>query len=152
ARMCIGTSDEGLGRRMIDVLKTRGVDRGFVVHGEDGIDEISTAGPTRIHRLVGGEVTEAEFTPEDFGIGRSHVEDLAGGDADQNMGILRDVLAGGRGPCRDAVVVNAAPAIVLSGIAEGFVDAVAAANESIDSGRARLALDESLRLNQQASN
>jgi len=134
---------------MIDVLRQRGVDRGFVVSGEDGMDEISTVAPTRIHRLIDGEITEAEFTPEDFGVARVTVGQLAGGDASRNIEILRSVLDGDSGPHRDAVIVNAAPAIVLADLAPGFTEAVDVAAESIDSGRARRSLDESLRLNQQ---
>lgn len=78
ARMCVGTSDAGLARLMIDVLAARGVDRGFVVYGEDGIDELSISAPSRIYRLIDGEVTEAEFTPEDFGVERVPVTELVG--------------------------------------------------------------------------
>ncbi len=150
ARMCVGTSDPALARKMIDVLNERGVDRGFVVHGEDGMDEVSISAPTRIHRLIDGEVTEAEFTPEDFGVPRAPVAAVAGGDAKRNIEILHAVLRGDLGPPRDIAVINAAPAIVLAGLADGFVDAVGLATESIDSGRARAALDHSLRMNQQS--
>ncbi|MCZ7532878.1 MAG: anthranilate phosphoribosyltransferase [Acidimicrobiia bacterium] len=151
ARMCVGTSDAGLARLMIDVLAARGVDRGFVVYGEDGIDELSISAPSRIYRLIDGEVTEAEFTPEDFGVERVPVTELVGGTADENIAITRSILAGDPGPRRDAAVVNATPAIVLAGLAQGFVDAMEVAIESIDSGAAKHALDESLRLSQQLS-
>jgi anthranilate phosphoribosyltransferase len=151
ARMCVGTSEADLAHKMIEVLSQRGVTRGFVVSGEDGMDEVSVAAPTRIHRLIDGEITEAEFTPEDFGVARSSIDDLKGGDATRNMEILHSVLGGDPGPHRDAAIVNAAPAVVLGGIAPGFAEAVAIAAESIDSGKAASALVESLRINQQRS-
>ena len=151
ARMSIGASDPRMAKLMIDVLAARGLDRAFVFYGEEGLDELSTAGPSRIYRLVEGEITEAEFTPEDFGIARSPVESLAGGGPEENLAITRSILAGDLGPKRDAAVINAAPAIVLAGLAEGFVDAVRTAEESIDSGAAHDALVRSLTLNEQLS-
>lgn len=148
ARMAIGVSDPRMAELMIDVLAARGVDRAFVMYGEEGIDELSIAGPSRIHRLIDGEITEAEFTPEDFGIRRGTIDDLVGGDADENVAITRAVLAGQEGPRADAVVINAAPAIVLAGLADGFVDAVGIARESLRSGSAAEALEQSLRINE----
>lgn len=140
-RQVVGVSDGRMAERMIGVLASLGSDYAFVVHGEDGLDEVTTTGPTFIHRLRNGEITTAEFTPEDFGIARSAPEDLLGGDVEVNVGILRSVLDGHAGPKRDATIVNAAPAIVAAGLADGFVDAVAMAADAIDSGRARAVLD-----------
>jgi anthranilate phosphoribosyltransferase len=151
AKMSVGTSDPRMAKLMIDVLDARGVDRGFVFHGEEGLDEISPAGPTRIHRLIHGEITEAEFTPEDFGIARSSIADLIGGDVATNAAITRSVLEGASGPHRDVAVINAAPAIVLAGLADGFVPAVAIACESIDSGAASDALARSLAMSRTLS-
>jgi len=150
ARMCVGTSDAKLARLMIDVLATRGVDRAFVVYGEDGMDELSTAAPSRIFRLVNGEVTEAEFTPEDFGIDRSSIADLVGGTPKENIAITEGILAGERGPRRDAALVNATPAIVLAGLARGFAEAMDVAAEAVDSGNAAKVLAKSLRISQQS--
>lgn len=144
ARMSIGTSDLGMARLMIEVLEARGVDRAFVVHGIDGLDEVSTTAPTRIFRLVDGEVTDAEFTPEDFGVSRATIDDLVGGDVEENMRITRSVLGGEQGPHRDVSLVNAAPAIVLAELAEGFLEAMQLAEESIDSGAALGALNSSI--------
>jgi anthranilate phosphoribosyltransferase len=141
ARMSVGTSDPAMARLMVDVLMARGVDRAFVVYGEDGLDEVTTTAPTRIFRLVEGEVTEAEFTPEDFGVQRATISDLVGGDADENIAITKAVLGGERGPHRDISLVNAAPAIVLAELAVGFTDAMDLASKSIDSGAAAMALD-----------
>lgn len=141
ARMSLGTSDAGMARLMVDVLAARGVDRAFVVHGEDGLDELTTTAPTQIFRLVDGEVTEAEFTPEDFGVARASIADLVGGDSDENIRITRSVLSGVAGPHRDIALVNAAPAIVLGDLAAGFADAMQLAAESIDSGAASRVLE-----------
>lgn len=151
ARMCVGTSDGRMARLMVDVLAARGVDRAFVVYGEDGMDEVSTVAPTKIFRLVSGDVTEAEFTPEDFGVSRAALDDLIGGSADENIAILRAVLSGERGPRRDIALVNATPAIVVAGLASGFVDAMEVAAESVDTGAAAGVLAESLQFSQQLS-
>ena len=151
ARMCVGVSDVGLARLMIEVFHERGVDRGFVVCGEDGMDEISISAPTRIFRLVDGEVTEAEFTPEDFGVARADVGSVVGGTPEENVTITRSILEGQDGPRRDIALMNAAPAVVLGGKAVGFLDAMAVAREAIDSGAALRALNDSLRLSQQLS-
>lgn len=150
ARMCVGTSDARLAGLMIDVLAARQVDRAFVVYGEDGMDELSIAAPSRIYRLIEGEITEAEFTPEDFGVERSPIGSIIGGGPEQNIAITRAVLGGETGPTRDVALMNAAPAIVLAGLARGFVEAMDVAAESVDSGAAATALAESLRINQQS--
>jgi anthranilate phosphoribosyltransferase len=130
-----------MAERMIGVLEHLGSEYAFVVYGEDGLDEVTTTGPTYIYRLRGGEITHAEFTPEDFGVPRASVGDLLGGDVEENVAITRSVLAGSPGPKRDVAVVNAAPAIVAAGLAAGFVEAVELAQEAIDSGRAAATLD-----------
>jgi anthranilate phosphoribosyltransferase len=146
AMMAVGVSDARMARLMIDVLNARGLDRGFVMFGEEGLDELSVSGPSRIYRLVHGEVTEAEFTPEDFGVDRSSISDLVGGDAERNMEITRAVLAGAAGPHRDAVIVNASPALVLAGLADGFVQGVQLAAEAIDNGASEHVLNNSLEM------
>jgi anthranilate phosphoribosyltransferase len=140
-RQAIGVSDARMAERMIGVLAHLGSEYAFVVHGEDGLDEVTTTGPTYIHRLRDGEITHAEFTPEDFGVQRADIGDLLGGTVDVNVQITNAILDGVDGPKRDAAVVNAAPAIVVAGLARGFMDAVDLARESIDSGAARRALD-----------
>jgi anthranilate phosphoribosyltransferase len=146
ARMSVGVSDPEMARLMVGVLAARGVDRAFVVHGEDGLDEVTTTAPTRIYRLVDGEVTEAEFTPEDFGVNRATISQLVGGDARENIAITKAVLEGVRGPHRDIALVNAAPAIVLADLAVGFTDAMDIATEALDSGAASRVLDTAMSL------
>ncbi|NIR40805.1 MAG: anthranilate phosphoribosyltransferase, partial [Actinobacteria bacterium] len=86
----------------------------FVYYGEDGLDELTTTGPSFIYRLRDGEVTHAEFTPEDFGVPRARIEDLLGGTVEENAAITRAILAGEPGPKRDIALVNASAAIVAA--------------------------------------
>lgn len=141
-RQAVGVADPAMAERMIRVLASLGSEYAFVYYGEDGLDEVTTTGPTFIFRLRDGEITHAEFTPEDFGVPRARPEDLLGGDAATNAAILREVLDGAPGPRRDVAVVNAAPALVAAGLAPGFVEGVELAAEAIDSGAARRVLDE----------
>lgn len=143
-RQAIGVSDGKMAERMIGVLAHLGSEYSFVLHGEDGLDEITLTGPTYIHRLIDGEITHAEFTPEDFGVPRAPLDSLIGGDVHENVAITNDILDGRPGPKRNAAVINAAPAIVAAGLARGFVEAVDLANEAIDAGRARQVLDRTV--------
>lgn len=140
-RMSVGVSDRRMADRMMGVLESLGAEYAFVVHGEDGLDEVTTTGVTYIDRLKDGEITTAEFTPEDFGVPRAKPEDLLGGDVDENVAIVRSILAGEAGPKRDAALVNAAPGLVAAGLASGFVEGVERAAESIDSGAAESVLE-----------
>lgn len=140
----IGVSDARMAAVMVGVLTRLGSEHAFVYYGEDGLDELTLTGPSYIYRLKGGEVTHAEFTPEDFGVPRALREDLLGGDAAENAAILRAVLSGEVGPKRDVAVINAAPAIVAAGLADGFAEAIDMANRSIDSGEAAAVLDRAV--------
>ena len=140
-RQAVGVSDAGMAEKMIGVLKNLGSEYAFVFYGEDGLDELTTTGPSYIYRLRHGEVTHAEFTPEDFGVERGTLADFKGGDAEVNAAITRGILNGESGPTRDIAVVNAAPALVVAGLAHGFEDAVVRAAEAIDSGAAGRVLD-----------
>lgn len=140
-RQTVGVSDGRMAERVIGVLQRLGSEFAFVFSGEDGLDEVTTAGPTMIYRLKDGEITHAEFTPEDFGVGRSPLSELAGGGPLENVTILRGVLDGEKGPRRDAVLTNAAPAMVVAGLASGFIEGVQLAAQSIDTGAAVGLLD-----------
>ena len=144
SRLSVGTSDPRMAELMVDVLRNRGAERAFVFYGEDGLDELTTTGPSFIYRLKNGEVTTAEFTPEDFGVRRATLDDLKGGSVAENAEILRSILDGRPGSKRDIALVNAAPAIVVSGLADGFVEAVDLAREAIDSGDAQAVLQRSI--------
>ncbi|MCB2223643.1 MAG: anthranilate phosphoribosyltransferase [Actinobacteria bacterium] len=139
--MAVGVGDPRMAERMVGVLASLGCETAFVFYGEDGLDELTTAGTSFIYRLKDGAVTHAEFTPEDFGVARAVRSDLAGGDAAENAAITRAVLAGEPGPRRDIALVNALPAIVAAGLAEGFSEAMPLAEAAVDSGAAAAALD-----------
>ena len=136
SRQALGVADARMAERMIGVLQRLGSQVAFVYYGEDGLDEITTTGPSFIYRLRHGEVTHAEFTPEDFGVERATLDALMGGSVEENAAITRAILAGERGPKRDIALVNASAATVAAGLAEGFVEGVAVAAESVDSGAA----------------
>jgi anthranilate phosphoribosyltransferase len=135
-RQALGVSDHAMAERMIQVLDNLGAEYAFVYHGEDGLDELTTTGPSYIYRLRQGEITHAEFTPEDFGVPRASHADLRGGDAEENAAMTVRILEGETGPRRDIALVNAAPAIVVAGLAEGFLDAMTLAAQAVDSGDA----------------
>jgi anthranilate phosphoribosyltransferase len=114
-----------------------GLRRGFVVHGSDGLDEITTTGPTFAWEVRDGEVEARSLEPEDFAVATARPEDLTGGDLQRNLEIANAVLAGARGPQRDIVLVNAAAALVAAGKADTFLEGMALGVVSIDSGAAR---------------
>ena len=118
------------------VLQELGARRAFVVHGADGLDEISNTGPSRISEVRDGAVRTYKVTPEDFGFCRVGVEDLRGGTARENADIILGILRGERGPRRDIVLMNAGAALVAGGRASELKEGALVAAESIDSGAA----------------
>ena len=123
------------------VLKNLGSERAYVVHGSDGLDEITICGSTTVASLEAGEVRLFEITPEDVGLKRAKPEALRGGDADHNARALLAVLKGKAGPFRDVAVLNAAAGLVVAGKAKDLAQGVALAQKSIDSGEAEGSLD-----------
>jgi anthranilate phosphoribosyltransferase len=123
------------------VLHKLGSRHAWVVHGRDGLDELSTTGPTLVAELKDGNVTTFEVTPEDAGLPRAAMADLKGGDAAVNAAALRQVLDGARGAYRDIVLLNTAAALVVGGRVQTLVDGVGVAAASIASGAARAALE-----------
>ncbi len=121
---------------MAEALAALGLERGFVVHGSDGMDEITTTGSTLAWEIRGGAIAGSVIEPEDFGVPRAQAAELRGGDPATNCAIAREILAGARGPRRDIVLVNAAAALVAAGRAAGFQEAMALAAESVDSSAA----------------
>jgi anthranilate phosphoribosyltransferase len=119
-----------------------GAERAFVVHGADGLDEISISGETQVAEVRKGTVRNYTVTPEAFGLRRAAVEEIAGGDPAANAEMIRGVLGGERGARRDVVIANAAAAIVAAGIAVDFAGGARLAAEAIDSGAARQKLKE----------
>ena len=135
-RQVIGVYDEALTETLAGVLRDLGSERVFVVHGEDGLDEITSTGRTRISELRDGEIHTYEIAPGDLGLERARAEDLTGGTPEENAQIMLDVLKGVGGPRRDVVLMNAAAGIVAGGKAETLTMGVRVAAEAIDSGNA----------------
>ncbi len=140
-RQLLGVYRPELTETLARVLGRLGSERAFVVWGHDGVDEVSATGPTRVSELNDGEVRTVEFTPEDVGLERCTLDDLAGGDAETNAGHIRDVLAGVAGPRRNAVLLNAGFCAVLAGLAGTPADGVAVAAAAVDEGHAARALE-----------
>lgn len=140
-RQLIGVYDGALTEALAGVLGQLGSERALVVHGSDGLDEITLTGPTQVSELRDGQVSTRQIDPRDFGLQLAPAEALQGGDATYNARILREVLDGREGPRRDVVLINAAAAIAVGGRAEDTTAGLELARASIDSGRARQALD-----------
>ena len=140
-RQMVGVFSRQWVEPLAHVLKNLGSERAYVVHGSDGLDEITTSGPTSVAALENGKVTTFEIKPEDFGIAKSKPGDLLGGDAEANASAVMDVLRGKKGPFRDVAVLNAAAAIVVAGKAKDLKEGVAVAAKSVDSAEAEGRLD-----------
>lgn len=138
----VGASSPSAAALMAQTLAALGLARGFVVHGSDGLDEITTTGSTLVFEISGGRVAQRTLEPRDFGVQPAALEDLKGGDPGLNCEIARAVLGGRRGPQRDIVLVNASAALVAAGKAGDFTEGVRLAERSIDSGAAHRKLEE----------
>ena len=132
----IGLYSGDLVSMIAHVLKNLGSVCAMVVHGMEGLDEISLCGPTRVADLRGGQVKEYTIEPEQFGLQRCRMEDLQGGNAEQSAAIVRAVLQGDKGPARDVILLNGGAALYVGG-APTIQDGMRLAAESIDSGKAR---------------
>jgi anthranilate phosphoribosyltransferase len=124
------------------VLKNLGSVRAMIVHGLEGLDEISLCGPTKVAELRDGQVKEYTIEPEQFGFKRCRLEELHGGNAAQSAIIVRGVLDGKKGPARDVVLLNSGAALYVSGSAATIDDGIRLAAESIDSTKARQKLEQ----------
>ncbi len=132
----VGVYSSDLVEKLAEALSMMGLHRALVVHGSDGLDEITVTGPTRVGEVREGQVHTYEVTPEEFGLNRATLDDLAGGDAAVNAELIRNVLAGRKSAHRDVVLLNAAAALVAAGRADHLRDGVPLAAKSIDSGAA----------------
>ena len=132
----IGVYAEHLTEVLARVLGELGSRRALVVHGSDGLDEITITGESKVTELKSGQVHTYSVTPEEFGLRRASLDEIRGGDAPQNGRIILEVLEGREGPRRDIVLLNAAAGLVASGSANDFTQGVRLAAESIDSGKA----------------
>jgi len=122
------------------------VKRAWVVHGSDGMDELTTTGPSQVATLVDGSVSMTEVCPADAGLPTVTLDDLKGGTPEQNADAIRRLLDGEKGPFRDIVLYNAAAALIVAGKAPALTDGVATAVDAIDSGAAKSALERMLAL------
>jgi anthranilate phosphoribosyltransferase len=140
-RQMVGVFSRHWVEPLAKVLGRLGSERAMVVHGSDGLDEITTAGPTSVASLENGTVRAFEISPEDVGLPKADPKRLLGGDAEANAAALLSVLKGEKSPYRDVAMFNAAAALVVSGRAKDLPDGMALARTSIDSGEAEGRLD-----------
>ncbi|MEX2406215.1 MAG: anthranilate phosphoribosyltransferase [Actinomycetota bacterium] len=136
----VGVSDARMLPLMAEVLARRGV-RAKLFRGADGLDELTTTGPSAVFEVAGGGVDETTLDPDDVGLSRASAEDLRGGDAAASASIARAVLEGKPGPRRDVVLLNAAAALEVAGRVSGIAEGVEVAARSIDSGDAAATLE-----------
>jgi anthranilate phosphoribosyltransferase len=139
-RQLIGVFSRDWIETLANVLGRLGTERAWVVHGSDGMDEITTTGPTHVAELKDGKVRRFEVTPEEFGVPRASAADLKGGDSATNALALTALLDGHPGPYRDVVLFNAAAALMLAGKAADLKAGKALAEAAIDSGKAKAVL------------
>jgi anthranilate phosphoribosyltransferase len=136
---------------LAEVLGRLGAERAWVVHGSDGLDELTTTGPSHVAEWRDGRVQCFEVTPEALGLERVAPEALKGGDAEHNAAALRQVLDGQRGAYRDIVLLNAAAALVVAGKADGLEQGLIQAAQAIDGGGARLTLERLVAITNQGA-
>jgi anthranilate phosphoribosyltransferase len=149
-RLLVGVYAREWVRPIAEALGNLGAERAWIVHGADGLDELTTTGPSHVAEWNDGKLREFELVPEEAGLPRAKPADLKGGDAAYNAERMRAMLAGERGPFRDVVLYAAAAALVVAGKVDGLKSGVAMASESIDSGKARRALERMVAISQEA--
>jgi len=132
----VGVYSADLVEKLAEALSMLGLHRALVVHGSDGLDEITITGPTRVGELRDGQVHTYEITPEEFGLQRAKLDDISGGDAARNAALIREVLSGKKSARRDVVLLNAAAALVAAGRADHLRNALPIAVKAMDSGAA----------------
>jgi anthranilate phosphoribosyltransferase len=137
ARMqIIGAPSPEAARLMAEALTQLGTTRSFIVHGYDGLDEVTTTAPTDVFEVTSSGIDHHLWTPADFGVPKAALSDLSGGDAERNAQIIKEILSGTPGPRRDIAMVNAAAGLLAAGIAPSLWECVDYASRSIDSGAA----------------
>jgi anthranilate phosphoribosyltransferase len=149
-RQALGVGAPGLAPLMIRVLKDLGHERALVFYGEDGLDELTTTGPSRVFQLIDSELSDYELDPARLGLERSRPEDLLGGTPPENASLIRRILAGEVGPRRDVVLLNAAAALIAAGKTDDWREALGLAADSLDSKRAAGVLDRLVSVSQAA--
>jgi len=139
-RQVIGVADPSLAPLVIDTLRSRGATRAMVVHGSDGLDELTLTGPSEVHELRDGEVSVYDVFPQRLGLATVIVDDLGVGAPEDNAEVVREILGGGGGARRDVVLLNAAAGLVVAGVADDLAAGLELAAGSVDSGAAAGAL------------
>ncbi|OGO59371.1 MAG: anthranilate phosphoribosyltransferase [Chloroflexi bacterium RBG_19FT_COMBO_47_15] len=142
----LGVGDESLIEKLALVLQGLGCQHALLVHGEDGLDEITITGKTHVCELKNGRIKRYAVSPKDFGLSRASPDSIKGGDTKANADFLRNILAGALVPQRDVVLMNAAAALVVGDKAKTFQQGVAIAKEVIDNGKASAKLDQLIEL------
>jgi len=140
-RQFTGAFDRAWIEPMAEVLGNVGCDLAWVAHGSDGLDEMTTTGPTYVAAYENGAVRTFEVTPEDAGLPRASLDDLKGGDGENNAAAIRALVDGAAGPYRDVVLMNAAASLIVAGKVDDLKTGVAMAASAINDGKARAALD-----------
>jgi anthranilate phosphoribosyltransferase len=144
----LGVADAGVAEKMAHVLANLGTKHALVVHGEDGLDEISLSDATKVWEIKSGVVSSFTTTPEEFGLDRSPKSELQAASVEDSRQILMDVLRGKTGPARDIVIMNAGAALLAADVAESLKRGVELAAQSIDSGKAQDKLKAFVELSQ----
>jgi anthranilate phosphoribosyltransferase len=141
-RQLTGVAVPGLGETVARVLVLLGAEHAVIVHGQDGLDEISVCAPTQIHEARGGQVTSYVIEPEQFGMQRWTTDAVRGGTVDANVRLAQGVFDGQRGPSRDVVLLNAGAALYMAGVADSIQAGIERAADELDSGRAQSKLHQ----------
>ena len=142
----LGVADGSLVEKMAKVLQSLDCDHALVVHGEDGLDEITLTGGTQVCEVTGGKIKNYTISPEELGLVKTGPENLKGGTAEENSNVLRGILSGSTGPKRDVVLMNAGAALVAGNLADSLRQGVELAAESIDGGKAAGKLESLIKL------
>jgi anthranilate phosphoribosyltransferase len=138
----LGVADGSLVEKLALVLQTLGCNHVLVVHGEDGLDEITVTGRTQVCELKEGRIASYSISPEDFGLSRAGLDTLKGGTVDENAALLRSILASAPGPQRDVIVMNAGAVLLAGDRVKSLEQGVALAGDVIDSGHALTKLEQ----------
>jgi anthranilate phosphoribosyltransferase len=147
-RQIVGVYAPNLVELIANVLKGLGAEHVWVVHGHDGLDELTTTGTTQVAEVKNGRIEVFEIVPADAGLAPAKLSDLKGGDAQTNANAIRAVLAGEPGPFRDIVLLNSAAALIVGGKAANLREGVALAAKSIETGAANRALQRLIAVSQ----
>ena len=146
ARQIIGVSDPTVGALMAEALGRLGSERALVVHGDDGLDEITISTSSTVWDLEAGHVKKYQIKPQDFGFSVSPLDHIKADNAVESAALIRTVLDGGRSPARDVVLLNAGASLFVAGMSDKFDECISIGADAIDSGKAMKSLDDYIKL------